>query len=42
MDLREAADAIREGFPPDTISTDLHNGSIFSTKADMQRTSSRN
>ncbi len=30
-----AADAIREGFPPDTISTDLHNGSIFSTKADM-------
>jgi predicted amidohydrolase len=30
-----AADAIKEGFPPDTISTDLHNSSIFTTKPDM-------
>jgi dihydroorotase len=30
-----ASDAMKHGFPPDTISTDLHNSSIFSTKSDM-------
>lgn len=30
-----ASDAMKDDFPPDTISTDLHNGSIFTTKADM-------
>ena len=30
-----ASDAMKDNFPPDTISTDLHNGSIFTTKADM-------
>jgi dihydroorotase len=30
-----AADAMKDDFPPDTISTDLHNGSIFTTKSDM-------
>ncbi|MDA1315187.1 MAG: amidohydrolase/deacetylase family metallohydrolase [Acidobacteria bacterium] len=30
-----ASDAMKDDFPPDTISTDLHNSSIFSTKSDM-------
>ena len=30
-----AADAMKDDFPPDTISTDLHRGSIFTTKAVM-------
>jgi len=30
-----AADTMKDDFPPDTISTDLHNSSIFSTKSDM-------
>jgi len=30
-----AADAMKDDFAPDTISTDLHNSSIFTTKSDM-------
>ena len=30
-----ATKALEQGFYPDTISTDLHNSSIFSTKSDM-------
>jgi dihydroorotase len=30
-----ASDAMKDDFAPDTISTDLHNSSIFSTKSDM-------
>ncbi|MBI1354535.1 MAG: amidohydrolase/deacetylase family metallohydrolase [Acidobacteria bacterium] len=30
-----ASDAMKDDFAPDTISTDLHNSSIFTTKSDM-------
>ena len=30
-----ASGTMKDDFPPDTISTDLHNSSIFSTKSDM-------
>jgi dihydroorotase len=30
-----ASAAMKDDFPPDTISTDLHNSSIFTTKSDM-------
>jgi len=30
-----ATEAMKQGFPPDTISTDLHAQSIFSTQSDM-------
>jgi dihydroorotase len=36
-----AVKAMEQGFPPDTISTDLHNASIFSTKSDMPNSISK-
>ncbi|MBI1354537.1 MAG: amidohydrolase/deacetylase family metallohydrolase [Acidobacteria bacterium] len=36
-----AAKIMKQGFYPDTISTDLHNSSIFTTKADMPNVMSK-